>query len=270
MLPTFLVIGAMKCGTTSLYYYLAEHPQIGMSRVKETDFFLSEHGNWHRGSDWYARQFPGGAEQRGECAPNYTKSHLFDGVPVRIESVCPDVKLIYLVRDPIERTVSHYVGSCLQGREERSFGAAVADVETSNYVLTSCYHTQLQPYLECFAEESLLVCSTETLSNSPTAVLRRVYRFLGVDPTVPVQRTERRLNVSDVKAGGWLRWLARRVPQRLKDRLRPYVPWRWLPGERVARPAVSDATRARLEEVFHPEAERLRALTGRAFETWSV
>lgn len=270
MLPTFLVIGAMKCGTTSLYYYLADHPQIGMSPVKETDFFLDEHGHWHRGRDWYARQFPDDAEARGECAPNYTKRHLFDGVPERIQSLCPDIQLIYLVRDPVERTISHYVGSRLQGREERSFEAAVADEDHSNYVLTSKYHTQLQPYLDRFPEENLLVCATEDLKASPRATLRRMYRFLGVDPTVDSHRTEQRFNVSGMKVGGWLRRFARRMPQGLKDRLRPYVPWRWLPGKRVPRPTLSEATRARLEALFRPEVEQLRAVTGQTFEAWSV
>lgn len=272
MLPTFLVIGAMKCGTTSLYYYLAEHPQIGMSRRKETDFFLETHGNWHRGRDWYAQQFPEEAPARGECSPNYTKRHLFGGVASRIQSVCPDVKLIYLVRDPIERTVSHYRGSRLQGREERSFEEAVADVERSNYVLTSRYHLQLQPYLDHFPERDLLVMSTEALRAAPQAALREVYRFVGVDPDVQNQRLGQRFNVSTAKKrwGEGLQWLSDRVPQALKDRVRPYLPLHWLPGERVERPDVTPDVRARLEETFRPDAEALRELTGREFGQWSV
>ena len=272
MLPTFLVIGAMKCGTTSLYYYLAEHPEIGMSRRKETDFFLDAHGNWGRGRDWYARQFPEGAPERGECSPNYTKRHLFGGVPGRIASICPDVKLIYLVRDPIERTVSHYLGSCQEGREERSFAAAVADVEQSNYVLTSRYHWQLQPYFDSFAEENLLVLSTEALGAAPAEALRRIYRFLGVDPSFQNRRIGTRFNPSaeKTKRGPWLRWLSGQVPQPLKDRLRPYLPLQWLPGERVPRPEVSTDVRARLEDTFRPDVEALRALTGRDFDDWCV
>jgi hypothetical protein len=64
MLPTFLIIGAMKCGTTSLYYYLAEHPDIGMSRRKETNFFVETH-NWEQGRDWYAHRFPDEPPERG-------------------------------------------------------------------------------------------------------------------------------------------------------------------------------------------------------------
>ena len=272
MLPTFLVIGAMKCGTTSLYYYLAEHPEIGMSRRKETDFFLDEHGNWERGRDWYADQFPDGAPARGECSPNYTKRHLFGGVPERIASVCPEAKLIYLVRDPIERAVSHYQGSRRQGREERPFEATVADAEQSNYVLTGRYHWQLQPYLDRFSAEDLLVVSMEELGAAPTATLQAVYRFLEIDPAFQNRRVDTRFNPSadKKKLGPWLRWLSDQVPQSLKDRVRPYLPLHWLPGERVPRPEVSPDVRRHLEAAFRPDVEALRELTGREFEAWSV
>lgn len=272
MLPTFLVIGAMKCGTTSLYHYLAEHPEVGMSRRKETDFFLSNHGNWNRGRDWYARQFPDEPPARGECSPNYTKRHLFDGVPARIEAVCPHVKLIYLVRDPIERTISHYRGSRRQGREERSFEAAVVDVEASNYVLTSRYFLQLQSYLDRFAKQDLLIVSTEELGTAPDRTLRTVYQFLGVDPTFEGWRTGQRFNPSagKKKMGAWTRWLSQQVPQPLKDQVRPYLPLHWLPGKRIPRPEVSPALRARLEEAFRADVEALRDLTGHDFDAWSI
>jgi hypothetical protein len=209
---------------------------------------------------------------RGECSPNYTKRHLFDRVPERIASVCPDVKLIYLVRDPVERTLSHYHGSCLQGREDRTLDAAVAGGKQSNYVRTSCYHWQLHPYLNRFSAEDLLVLSTERLGAAPEATLRTVYRFLGVDPEVQSSRAGQRFNASSEKKrqDPWVRWLSEQVPQPLKDSLRPYLPLHWLPGERVPRPTPAPEVRAHLEGILHPEAESLRALTGRDFEEWSV
>lgn len=272
MLSTFLVIGAMKCGTTSLYYYLAEHPEIGMSRRKETDFFLTEHGNWSRGRDWYERQFPGTAPVRGECSPNYTKRHLFESVPARIATVCPDVKLIYLVRDPIERAVSHYHGSRQQGRETRSFPTAVADLDESNYVLTSRYHWQLQPYLDRFSTKDLLVCSTEELGETPRATLQTIYRFLDVDSDFQNQRVGTHFNPSAAKKrwSPWVRWLSDQVPQSLKDQLRPSLPLGWLPGKHVPRPEVPSTLRARLEEAFRPGVDALRKLTGHDFGAWSV
>ena len=270
MLPTFLVIGAMKAGTTSLYYYLAEHPDIGMSVQKETDFFLDAHGTWQRGTDWYAARFPD-APARGECAPNYTKRHLFGGVPARIQSVCPDATLIYLVRDPIERAVSHYVGSRMQGREERPFAEAVRDAE-SNYVLTSRYHWQLAPYLDRFPRAQMHTIATEALRDNPQAVLRSIYRTLGVDPSFENRRIETRFNAAATKKKrpGWLRWLSRQIPQPAKDWLRPRLPMQWLPGTPVERPTLAPAVRAHLADRLRPDADALRDLTGQPFDAWSV
>jgi hypothetical protein len=146
MLPTFIVIGAMKSGTTSLYYYLSEHPEIGMSSQKETDFFIAEN-NYERGLTWYESLFDGSSKARGEASPNYTKGHLFPGVPARMSDVVPEAKLIYLARDPIERLVSHYAGSRAAGREDRALPEALADLDDCNYVQTSRYHRQREPYL---------------------------------------------------------------------------------------------------------------------------
>jgi hypothetical protein len=85
-LPSFLIIGAMKAGTTSLYHYLKSHPQIHMSRIKELDFFVTEL-NWGRGLDWYSQQFSGigtNVLAAGEASTNYTKYPRYKGVPERI------------------------------------------------------------------------------------------------------------------------------------------------------------------------------------------
>ena len=107
MLPNLIVIGAAKCGTTSLHEYLDLHPEVAMSREKELDFFVEEK-HWGRGVEWYAAQFED-APVRGESSPSYTAYPRYRGVPERIRRVVPDAKLVYLVRDPVERIVSHFV-----------------------------------------------------------------------------------------------------------------------------------------------------------------
>ncbi|MEZ5721509.1 MAG: sulfotransferase [Paracoccaceae bacterium] len=87
LLPQFIIIGAMKSGTTTLYRYLDLHPAVEMSRDKETDFFLTEK-NRARGLDWYAAQFTSEARVRGEASPNYTKRRDFPGVPERLARCC--------------------------------------------------------------------------------------------------------------------------------------------------------------------------------------
>jgi hypothetical protein len=112
--PDFIVIGAMKCGTTTLYRMLAEHPDIGMSRDKEPDFFIVEK-NFRRGPQWYSDQFDHSARLHGEASPNYSKAEAFAGVPERIRSHCRGVRLIYAVRDPVVRFLSQYRHSWVIG-----------------------------------------------------------------------------------------------------------------------------------------------------------
>lgn len=107
LLPGLIVIGAMRAGTTTLYHHLSNHPEIGMSRMKETDFFVPKM-NFPLGMSWYQSQFDPGYSIYGEASPNYAMCHLWRGVPARIHSILPDVRLIFLARDPVDRLVSHY------------------------------------------------------------------------------------------------------------------------------------------------------------------
>lgn len=100
-LPNVLVIGAMKAGTTSLHRHLDLHPEIGMSERKELHLFTRP--DWRQHLDWYTGHFSSAAPVQGESSPNYTKRRLFPGVPARIAAALPEVRLIYILRDPVER-----------------------------------------------------------------------------------------------------------------------------------------------------------------------
>ncbi len=270
MLPTFIVIGAMKCGTTSLYYYLDAHPEIEMSIQKETDFFIRER-NYEKGRAWYESRFPSGGQARGECSPNYTKTHLFPGVARRMHDLVPDVRLVYMVRDPIERIISHYVGNRVEGREDRPFSEAITEPPENNYLLTSQYYRQLQPYLDVFGEDQILVRSLDALSDEPDRVLRDIQRFIGVE-----ERGEAgqgfRFNASETKRihGKWYRWLSGLLSQPVKDTLRPYLPRDWIPGTPIDPPEPSPALRQQIAERLQDDIEAFRRVTGRSFEQWSV
>ena len=107
--PNLFIIGAMKSGTTTLHEYLDSHPQIAMSRIKEPGFFVEEL-TLRQGEDWYLSLF----EQddrfryRGESSTHYTKLPVFRGVAERLSRFNPEARLIYIMRNPIERLVSHY------------------------------------------------------------------------------------------------------------------------------------------------------------------
>src|SRR5213078_3047078 len=115
-LPNLVVIGAQKCGTSGLHYYLSLHPEVSMSRPKELNYFIEER-NWPRGVDWYRRHFDPRARVRGESSPNYTAYPQHEGVPKRMHSLLPDARLIYLVRDPLERIAAHWVHNYAKRRE---------------------------------------------------------------------------------------------------------------------------------------------------------
>src|SRR5918992_1234170 len=122
MLPNFLIIGAAKAGTTSLWAYLREHPQVFMAEPKELHFFVAA-SNWKRGLGWYESHFDRakGSVAVGEACGAYSRFPTHRGVPARIAGVVPDARLIYLVRHPIDRMVSNYVLNVRLGVErERS------------------------------------------------------------------------------------------------------------------------------------------------------
>jgi hypothetical protein len=181
-LPTFLLIGAMKAGTTSLFHYLTAHPHVATPRYKAPEFFVEE-ANWHRGIDWYRAQFAGiGPEVRavGEASNAYAKYPRYQGVPGRIAAHLPDVRLVYVVRDPIARIRSHYQTKVAEGSERAPFAEAVfADPIYLDY---SRYALQIEQYLEHFPREQILVLTAEDLRAARDGTVRTVYEFIGVDP----------------------------------------------------------------------------------------
>lgn len=277
MLPTFIVIGAMKCGTTSLYYQLDAHPEISMSVQKETNYFIRgrdfEKGRYEKGREWYESRFREQAKARGECSPNYTKAHLFPGVAQRMHELVPDVRLVYMVRDPIERLISHYVQNRVQRLEDRSFSVAVTEPRKNKYVMTSRYYWQLRPYLGFFDENQILVRSLESLRDRPIEILGEIHSFLGVDPEVTDRQLQQgHFNPTGKKRirGAWYRWLSGVIGQPIKDALRPYIPLDWIPGSPIDRPTPNDALRQHLVEALKDDVESLRQFTGRSFEQWSL
>ena len=120
-LPNLIIIGGLKCGTTSIHHYLGLHPEIQMSKPKELNFFVEEL-NWDLGLDWYASRFDDRFKVRGESSPHYTNLPRFDGVAERIHANCPDARLLYMVRDPIKRILSHWVHATGAGYETRRAG----------------------------------------------------------------------------------------------------------------------------------------------------
>ena len=173
-LPNLIIIGAMKCGTSSMHNYLDAHPEISMSRQKELNFFSFDR-HWERGEDWYGRLFSSTAAIRGESSPSYSKFPKVPHVPGRIKTLIPSARLIYLVRDPVARIVSHYMHLRDDGKEKRSLNEMLTEFEGNHYVECSRYHMQLQQYLDHFSQSQILVVSAEEMKENRQETLRRYF-----------------------------------------------------------------------------------------------
>jgi hypothetical protein len=276
-LPNLIVIGAQKCATTSLHHYLDLHPQIAMSKRKELDFFVAAR-NWRRGLSWYRSQFTEHRDVMGESSPNYTNYPVHAGVPERIAKIIPKAKLIYVLRDPIERIVSQYVHLYAGHMEHRPFAQALAAPKGRLYLHRSRYFTQLQRFLDCFEQSQILIVTAEELARDRAGTLAQCFRFLGVDekftsPKFSGVRHQSRYKRRKTPLG---RRIERLIGDHTRGWLRTGVGWHakrllYLPfSTPVPRPAVTDDVRARLTDALKPDIDRLRAHTGRTFEHWSI
>ncbi len=173
-LPNLIIVGGLKCGTTSIHHYLGLHPEIQMSKPKELNFFVEEL-NWDLGLDWYASRFDDRFEVRGESSPHYTNLPRFEGVPARIRaSLGPDARLLYMVRDPIKRILSHWVHATGAGYETREMVPTLSDPDSS-YIQRSMYWMQLQPYLERFDRSQIEIVTQEELQTEREETMRRAF-----------------------------------------------------------------------------------------------
>lgn len=198
--PTFLLIGAMKAGTTSLYHYLRSHPEVYMPALKEVDFFTEEL-NWQRGWPWYERQFASAGEEHvavGEASTSYTKFPRYGGIPEKIVQWLPDAALVYVVRDPVERIRSHYQHNVTLGEERGSLHEAVK--KNPAYLDYSRYAMQIERYLEHFDRNRLLVIASEDLRSRREKTVETVLRHIGADPSLPIPTLDQEFYKSEERS----------------------------------------------------------------------
>jgi hypothetical protein len=279
-LPNFLVIGAMKAGTTSLYHYLRGHPHVFMPPVKELDYFAREPRSSH-GIEWYRRQFapaPAEAIAIGEASTLYTKHPRFPGVPERIAAQIPHARLIYLVRDPIERIRSHYQHQVALGAERAPLEDAI--FRDPIYLDTSRYAMQIDRYLEVFASDQLLVLTSERLRGDREAAVREIYTFLGVDSNhLPVSIDREFYRSADRTTHSPFAWRVRRTLKHrfpILKRAKELVDAPLLRRRGNARTSTSDAfivtdeVRDRISRMLEEDVRRLRGYLGPAFDGWGI
>jgi Sulfotransferase domain len=272
-LPNLIVIGAQKCGTSGLHYYLSLHPEISVSRPKELNFFIAER-NWPLGVDWYRSHFDPNAKVRSEASPNYTAYPQHVDVPERMHSVVPDAKLMYMVRDPIDRIAAHWVHNYAKRREKGDLRTTLLHPNTS-YLTRSHYYAQLQRFLRFYPLERVMVVEQEELRNRRHETLRRIFEFAGVDPgfshpgfETQRHRTERKRRANPITQ--MLASIDRRRGSVSAPRFRALA-GRIIPlGRSIEVPDVRGALPPETLRSLRDDAERLRELTGLDLSGWSI
>jgi hypothetical protein len=280
MLPNLIIIGAPKAGTTSLHRYLDLHPDVAMTTEKELRYFWR--ADWRDRLPWYEAQFEfeGQPRVRGEATPAYAAYPHRDNVPRRMHELVPEVKLIYLVRDPIERLVSHWAQRRADG-DLTPFAAYMQELDRPDnpIICASRYWLQLAQYLRFFRPDQLLVVDQHELRIRRDETLAEVFGFLGVDegfrsPEFALERNIRadKSEPRRVTTQLWdtILWPASRlVPRRVRDAIRePANRLLFRPIDET--PVITAALHERLSELFAPEMARLREFTGKPFSSWSV
>lgn len=277
MLPNFIVIGAMKCGTSSLHYYLSLHPEVFMSTPKELDFFVAER-NWDKGLEWYESHFALDKKSNkvkiyGEASTNYTKYPAFKGIPGRIQSLLPDARLIYLIRNPIDRICSHYMHNYYEEIETRPFSEALSSFNDNHYINCSKYYMQLEQYLEYYSMESILVITTEELRKSPLDTMKKVFTFLGINNSFYTEKFTKILHKTTGEGikNAFGRFLSK-VP--IGRYVKSFLPsyslklYSQIAKRRIDRPVLDKNLKQDLAGYLKDDIDRLMKLTKSDFEYW--
>lgn len=199
MKPNFLVIGAPKAATTSLCHQLGQHPEVFFSKPKETFFFCYDEVYEKKGWAWFESLFDGaeGYKAIGEGSTINANLGTYPNALPRIVEHLPDAKIIYIVREPIQRMESYWIELHSQGTITIPFNQAVR--EDPQLIDTSLYWKQLSAYREHFADDKIQILFFNDFKHDANAVLEKCFRFIGVDPTVKIEGADQPRYVSEGK-----------------------------------------------------------------------
>jgi hypothetical protein len=292
-MPNFLIIGAAKAGTSALYYYLKQHPQIYMSPVKEPQFFAYEdqkldfHGpgiatiqNSITNIEAYCALFQEVSNETaiGEASTIYLYN---PKAPERIRHYIPDVKMIAILRNPVDRAYSGYLMHVRDGREILDFPQALQAEETrirnnwsfGRYTSWGFYYTQLRRYFDMFERDQIRVYLYEDMTGNAASLLRDIFQFLSVEETFDPDLSVR-YNVSGMPKNKAFHALVKR-PNPIKPVLKQLLPaWlttslkdRYLQYSNV-KPQLEPEVRQQLLKVYRDEILKLQDLIQRDLSKW--
>ena len=297
-LPNLLIVGAAKCGTSSLHKYLNQHPDIFMSKVKEprfissqvTPFPLNGPGDqkveaWYvKNYDDYLKLFEGSEGYRVVGESSADTLYFYKGTIPIIKQYLGDPKIIIMLRDPVKRAFSAYQHLVRDLREDLSFEDGLVEEHNRiknnfeliyHYSTASLYYDSVKAFLDNFS--SVKIVLTEDQENRPQQVLRDIFRFLNVDPNCDVN-TEIRYNMSGKPKSQWLHQfffegnIARKLAQPIVRRLfshetRMRIAQK-IQEKNLTRLTINQHTKKKLQEFFEEDIRKLEKLLNRDLSLW--
>ncbi len=285
--PNLFLVGAMKCGTSSIYATLRAHPQVFASPVKEPAWF-AEPSELERDSPGIAQRRralgergyfelfrgAGGRPIVAEGSTAYTKLRRITGVPDRIARFNPEARILYAMRDPVRRTVSHYLHHVRQGYERRDAWTAIA--RDPIYTDVSHYAMQLEPYLRLFGPDRVRAVTLEAWAARPAEVFAETCRFLGIDDRIAAPPLAR-WNVTPSRNPRLPKAFRRFLRSRFWRLLRPLVPQRIRSLARSVtevdaslETAMTPRLVEHLRRIQREQTQELEERLGRRFDEWRL
>ncbi len=269
-LPEFVVVGAQRCGSTSLYRYLEDHPAVFMAAVKELHFFDR---HFDRGLSWYREQFADAspAQRAGEATPRYMASAT---AVERLAATLPEARLLAILRDPVERAYSHYWMERARGRENGSFEAAIAAEEARHdpevlpaYLGQGRYITQLERICRLVPRHHLHVILLEDLLARPEATFAQVCRFLDIDDAYRPANLGQPVNSFVAFRSLALRRATKGIPRSLPVLSKALG--RLNAQDKSSYPSLLPETRNRLAAYFEDDNRALATFLDRDLDAWT-
>lgn len=272
--PGFVVIGAMRAGTTTIYEMLRQTNLVSVPRMKETDFFLAK--KYSRGLGWLMEQYDDLSKPIFDLSPNYTRCRTFKGVPERIYETNPNAKLIYILRDPIKRALSEYRHGLAMGLDLPAPDKLYQDGDPGYDC--SRYFEQLQPYLKLWSMDDIHIVEFEDLVADQWGTLSKLFKDLGL-PEIPNGQDDVHTNSADdlQRMPSWwgglrnqpaVEWVRSKTPRDTVTFLKSV----FFRGNAKDLKAVKfpPHTIEAIRESLVDDVEALRNLTGRSFARWDI
>ncbi len=265
-LPDFLIIGAAKCGTTSLHQQLNQHPDIYFPAIKEPTFF-SEHGvgTWHKGIDWYSSLFADAQANQltGEASTSYSKAFWYGDAPEKIHQLIPQAKLIYLIRDPIDQIISHYLHIRYDELDTRTLDERLLGDDFLLKVASYAY--QLEQFLPFYTKQQIHIIRLDDYIDHNALEMQKLYEFLSIDRHITQLQRKNSRRKRLLLRWDWLKYIPSIAHLTPFERQRRLPHWLLKPQLKIQ---LTVDLESKLKELLKPDVYKLKSDWGVCLPGW--